>query len=197
MQKLLLLTLLASLIGCAGKSEKKEVKDTVIQTGAIDEPKEKEAILNVIEKETECFFKRDYDCWKNQFAQTDYTFQAWNNSDGTVDAQAGWMAIDKRSKDYLSNPVNKPQERQYGQEYNIKETPASHPSVIRKNMVVKFFSPSLAYLVWDQYNSDPAEKLYTFSKESRLMEKINNEWKIVNVTAFWDYRNLHTAESLK
>jgi hypothetical protein len=188
MQKLILLTLLVSLYSCTEKSEKTEI---------IDEQKEKEAILKVIEKETDCFFKRDYDCWKDQFVQTAYAFQAWNNSDGTVNAKTGWDEIDERTKMYLADPANKPKPDDMGQEYSVKEKPASHPSVIRKNMIAKFFSPSLGYFVWDQYNSDPAKKLYTFSKESRLMEKINGQWKIVNVTAFWDYRNLYTAESLK
>ena len=29
------------------------------------------------------------------------------------------------------------------------------------------------------------------------MEKQNGFWKIVNVTAFWDYKNLVSADSLK
>lgn len=29
------------------------------------------------------------------------------------------------------------------------------------------------------------------------MEKMGGEWKIVSVTAFWDYKNLIAADSLK
>jgi hypothetical protein len=28
------------------------------------------------------------------------------------------------------------------------------------------------------------------------MEKVNGEWKIVNISAFWDYKNVIPADSL-
>jgi hypothetical protein len=33
-------------------------------------------------------------------------------------------------------------------------------------------------------------KNYRLSKEVRLMEKQDSKWKIVQVSAFWDYENL-------
>lgn len=198
MNKTYFLILLACLLSCGGKkSGSREQEHVAVADTSFSEANEKKEILKVIETETACFFKRDYECWKNQFAQTSYAFQAWNNSDGSVDAKTGWDAIDKRSRDYLADPVNKPKNDDMGQEYSVKEKPASHPSVIRKNMIVKFFTPALAYLVWDQYNSDPARKIYTYSKETRIMEQINGRWKIVHVAAFWDYRNLHSSESVQ
>lgn len=180
---------------CTSKKEPTSAPNIGIAT--FDEGKEQKLIMDLIERETDCFFKRDYNCWKNCFAQTDYSFQAWNNSDGTVDAKSGWPAIDEKIKAYLAAPENQPKKISMGQEHGSKEVPSSHPKVIRKNMVWKFFSPQLAYLMWDQYNSEPDEKIFTFSKDCRIMEKINNEWKIVNVSSYWDYRTIHTAESLK
>jgi hypothetical protein len=40
-------------------------------------------------------------------------------------------------------------------------------------------------------------KTYQLSKETRIMEKQDGIWKIANMTAFWDYKNLIPVESLK
>ena len=48
-----------------------------IPTGKIDEEKEKEAIMKVIQAETNCFFKRDYKCWQEQFTHSDYSYLCW------------------------------------------------------------------------------------------------------------------------
>ena len=165
---------------------------------SFDEDKEKAAIMKVIEGETECFFQRDYECWRKHFVQSDYAFQAWNNSDGSIDTKSGWKEVDEKIKAYISAPENKPDSKKsMGQEPGIKAKPSSHPKVIRKNIVYKFFTESLVYMMWDQYNSDPDELRYTFSKDCRIMEKVKGEWKIVNVTSYWDYKKSIPAESIK
>lgn len=169
------------LFACACSQPEKN--ETDVKT--FDEAKEKAAIMQAIEKETDCFYKRDYNCWKECFAQTDYAFQAWNNSDGTVDAKSGWKEVDEKIGQYIKN----------------NPLPAGansmHPVVQRRNMVVHFFTDSLASLIWDQYNINDAKQNYTFSKDTRLMEKINGQWKIVNVSSYWDYKNLVPVDSLK
>ncbi|CAG4991276.1 hypothetical protein DYBT9275_00717 [Dyadobacter sp. CECT 9275] len=142
---------------------------------------EKKAIKTVIENETESFFARNYEAWKSNYAQTDYAFQAWSNNDGTFDSNVGWDDINKQIGKYIAeNP----------------EPVSSHPKVERKNMIYKFYGDDVAYLTWDQFNSDQEEKNFHHSKEVRLMEKINGQWKIVCVTAFWDYKNLIPANRL-
>jgi hypothetical protein len=69
--------------------------------------------------------------------------------------------------------------------------------VERRNLQVKFFSPTVAYLLWDQYNSDPDMKTFVPSKETRIMEKIDGQWRIVNVTAFWYSQNAIPIDSLQ
>lgn len=182
------------LLSCTSKKEPKVISNSAT---TFNESKEQEAIMDLIEKETDCFFKRNYDCWKICFAQTPYSFQAWNNGDGSVDTKSGWKEVNEKIKAYLTVPGNQPKQQSMGQERNKEEVPSSHPKVIRKHIVWKFFTPELAYLMWDQYNSEPDEKRYTFSKECRIMEKINNEWKIVNVSSYWDYKNLYNDESIK
>ncbi len=157
----------------------------ICQTGkSFDEAKEKAAILAVITCETEHFYKRDYEGWKKSYIQSDYAFQAWNNSDGTFDAKVGWPEVDEKIGNYIrSNPV--------------AQGSASHPKVERRNMVWKFYNQDVAFLIWDQYNSDQLIKIYTHSKETRLMEKQNGLWKIVSVASYWDYKNTIPVESLK
>lgn len=142
---------------------------------------EKKAINATIEKETQSFFARDYEAWKSNYAQTDYAFQAWSNDDGTFDSNVGWTDINKQIGRYITeNP----------------EPLSSHPKVERKNMMYKFYGDNVAYLTWDQFNSDKPEKNFHHSKEVRLMEKIDGQWKIVCVSAFWDYKNLIPASRL-
>ena len=151
---------------------------------AFDQVSETDAIMSVIENETACFYARDYECWKAHFAHVDYAFQAWNKADGTFSANVGWTALDNVAGKYIKdNPV--------------PPGGSSHPKVERRNMKVKFFTNTLAYLSWDQYNSNPEMQAFTHSLDTRLMEKIGGVWKIVNVTSYWDYVNLVPIDSLK
>ena len=147
-------------------------------TGFHDLEKEKKEIMAVIESETDCFFKRDYNCWQNQFAHSDYSYQAWSNADGTFDASVGWDNINKNLGKFIKeNPKEK------------EEAGNSHPIVKRENIRYKFYGNNAAHLTWDQYNSDRDQKYFLQSKEVRLMEKVNGQWKIVNVSAFWNYKD--------
>lgn len=150
----------------------------------LDEEKEKKAIIESLTAETSAFYKRDYEEVIKYFVHSEYTFHAWNNGDGTFSARVGWQAINERYKNYIKdNPV--------------PAGSSSHPKVERRNMIFKFFNPEIAFVTWDQYNSDEEMKTYWLSKETRIMEKQNGLWKIANMTAFWDYKNLIPVESLK
>lgn len=161
-----------------------ENKNTPAPASAFDEKKEQEAIMATIRQETECFYKGDYDCWKQAYAQTDYSFQAWNNPDSTVDAKTGWKAVDEKIGKY------------------IRENPApaggsNYPKVERRNMIVKFYCDKIAWMSWDQYNFSNKRQVWQYSKETRVMEKMGGQWKIVSVAAFWDYKNEIAADGLK
>lgn len=151
---------------------------------SLNEEKEKKAIIESINAETAAFFKRDYEGVIKYFVHADYAFHAWNNADGTYSATVGWPAINEKYRNYIKdNPV--------------AAGSSSHPKVERRNMIYKFFSSELAFVTWDQYNSDSGMKTYQLSKETRIMEKQDGLWKIANMTAFWDYKNLIPVESLK
>lgn len=145
---------------------------------SLDKKTALEDIMKTIERETSCFFKRDFECWKNCYVDEAYAMQAWNNEDGTFDATVGYDTIAKHTQDYFAKyPLEKNQT-------------ASHPEVLRKNFTTKFYTDSLCYMIWDQYNKTERVNGYIYSKEIRLMEKRGADWKIVNVAAFWDYKNV-------
>jgi hypothetical protein len=141
-----------------------------------DESKELESIMEVIDTETSCFFFRDYEGWKNHWLQADYVIHAWNNSDGSCATSIGWVAVDEKIGNYIKNNP-------------VEGGGSSHPEVLRKNIQARFFGPDVAHLVWTQYNSTRDLSAFNVSNEVRTMEKINGEWKIVQVSAFWDYIN--------
>ncbi|AHF14104.1 hypothetical protein [Niabella soli] len=160
--------------GCTSKANEKEPDAKTIQA-------DKDSIMATIEKESKSFFARDYDTWKSTYAQDDYAFQAWSNRDGTFDASVGWPDIDNTIGKYIhDNP--QPQ--------------TNLAPIERKQIRFKFYGPDACFLTWDQFNSNK-DSSYRHSKEVRVMEKKNGQWKIVCVAAFWDYNNLIPASQLK
>ncbi|NBA87007.1 hypothetical protein GVN16_14640 [Emticicia sp. CRIBPO] len=164
----------ALLIGCCFSSCQTSQSST-----PFDEEKAKAEIMATIQEETDCFFRRDYNCWQDKFVHNDYAYQAWSNSDGTFDASVGWNAINNNLGKYIKE---NPEEKE-------AEGVSSHPVVKRENLKVRFFGNNTAHLTWDQFNSDSKKTYYLHSKEVRLMEKADGKWKIVNVSAFWNYKN--------
>ena len=181
MRSLFYLPLLFCCLSLTTCQDNKTSRDELNVPTNFDEETELAAIMEVIAEETTCFFARDYQCWKEHWVNEDYAFQAWNNTDGTYDAKVGWSEVDRRIGTY------------------IKDNPATlggtmgHPSVERLNLRKRFYGDQVAYLTWEQYNSDDNEETYQISQEVRLMEKVDGKWKIVTVAAFWDYKNIVQA----
>lgn len=154
------------------------------EKAVFNEATELEAIMKVIEGETSCFFNGDYECWAKYWSHEEYAIQAWNNSDGTADAAIGWDKINAQGKDWI--------ETYYKNGKNI-----IHPIVIREKPIVKFFNNETAYLVWKQYNADKEKTYFRISQEIRIMEKNEEGWKIVNVSAFWGIQPKIPFDSLQ
>lgn len=180
--KSILTIIAATLLFISCNQKQSIINSTDVPT--FDKTKETEAILGVINEETKNFFDGNYEGWAINWSHQPYAMQAWNNSDGTADAAAGWEAINAQGKDWI--------EKYYKNGENI-----IHPDYKRSKPLVKFFSPTCAYLQWKQYNADKEKKYYRISTETRLMEKEADGWKIVNVSAFWDVAKKVSADSLK
>lgn len=137
---------------------------------------ETEAIRLVLEKETDCFFKGDYECWKAQWSHQPTAMQAWNNDDHTFNAALGWENIDKQGKDWI--------EKYYKNGENI-----IHPAVKRESLTTNFLNDSIAFVTWLAHNADADKKLAQISRETRIMVKEKDGWKIYNVSSYWDSKN--------
>lgn len=177
------ITLLFStfLFSCQSSADKKPISASA---NGFDEAVETAAIMQVIEKETSCFFAGNYECWAQNWSHEPYAMQAWNNDDGSMDAAIGWEKINAQGKDWI--------EKYYK---NGKEV--IHPVVKKEKPQVKFFNDRTAYLIWKQYNADKENKYYKLSQETRIMEKTADGWKIVNVSAFWNSNKKIPVDSLK
>ena len=159
-------------------------KSDVRAVAGFDEVAETAAILQVIENETNCFFAGNYECWAKNWSHESYSMQAWNNDDGSMDAAIGWEKINEQGKNWI-------------EKYYKNGKVVIHPVVKKEKPLVKFFSERTAYLIWKQYNADRENKYYKLSQETRIMEKADDGWKIVNVSAFWNSNRKIPVDSLK
>ncbi|MES2774626.1 MAG: hypothetical protein V4722_10600 [Bacteroidota bacterium] len=167
-------------VACSQNTEKKAVDAEPV----FNKETETAAIMQVIDKETNCFFDGDYNCWMTNWSHATYAMQAWNNDDGTFDAAIGWDKINAQGKEWI--------EKYYANGKNV-----IHPLVKKEKPQVVFFNNNAAYLLWKQYNADKDKKFFRISQETRLMEKQADGWKIVNVSAFWDAKSKIPVDSLK
>jgi hypothetical protein len=114
----------------------------------------------------------------------DYVFHAWNSADGTYSAKIGWPTINEKYIDYFKNNP-------------VPVGTSDYPIVEKRNLLFKFFNDNVAFVTWDQYERKDISKPFRKAKASRIMEKQDGVWKIANMTAYYDYKNLYPAESLK
>lgn len=142
------------------------------------------AIQQVIETETQCYYSRDFDCWKDQWHHTDYVSLTWNNPDGTFTSSNGWTQLESNAQLLIKM-------------YPVQDPEKNMPIIKRENWEVRFFGDNGAYLNWTQQNSGREKKQFTTTQEVRVMEKVNGQWKIVNVSSFWDYKNLVDRKEVK
>jgi hypothetical protein len=185
MKKLLLPTLIMLTIlvssACNSSADKSSEQPA---PKAFDEAAETQAIMKVIDGETDRFFHGDYEGWTKHWSHEAYAFQAWNNSDGSADAAVGWDKINSQGKGWI--------ETYYKNGENV-----IHPVVRKEKPFVKFLGENFAYLIWKQYNADKDKTYFRTSQETRLMEKDKEGWKIVNVSAFWDTQARIAFDSLQ
>lgn len=143
---------------------------------------DKKAIMETIQKETDRFYARDYAGWKDTYVHDKSTMQGWSNEDGTFDVNIGWETVNASIEKYIKeNPVPTGKKRR----------------VERRNLNYKFYGDLACYLTWDQYQENRDGNKFFYSKEIRIMEKQNGQWKIAGQAAFWDYKNLMPVEDLK
>ena len=122
-----------------------------------------DAMKRVLRSETEGFFKRDKAEWSNAWAHTPYINFAANLYGGDFRLVKGWTDLEKHfASQFKSNKVLD------------KVTVKNDNYVIHQN-------GNMALVTYDQTLLDSHGK--TTSKETRVLEKLNGQWKIINVIA--------------
>ena len=133
-----------------------------------DEAMEKSAIVSVIEKETTCYWNRDYECWRNAYSKNQILwFVYW----GELYEYNSFEKLDADTKMAFENS-------------NEKNEEIGMPKVVRENYNYYFMEPHIAMVWFDQYNTDKDGKC-TFSRESRVMEKEDGQWRFVLMNALY------------
>ena len=136
-----------------------------------------DAIKQVLRSETEGFFKRDKAEWSNAWAHTPYIHFAANLYGGDFMLVKGWNKLEK----------------QFASQF--KSAKVSDKVTVQNSNYTIHQNGNMAFVAYDQTLVDSHGK--TTSKESRTVEKINGEWKIINVTALTNLKNFGLAQNTK
>lgn len=119
------------------------------------------AIKQVIEKETKAFFEIDRSTWQDQWAHTPYSF--WSFADTTdVNFFSGWDNINSGFEVYFT--TSKPSKAKIEREWES----------------INIYGKA-AYVRFKQKVADE-DITRGEQAEVRFLEKIDGQWKIVNVT---------------
>ena len=138
---------------------------------------EQDAIKKVLYNETEGFFKRDKEKWANAWAHTPYIYFAANLYGGDFLLVQGWDKLEK----------------QFANQFKSKKL--LDKVVIQNANYLIHQNGNMAFVSYDQTLFDSQGK--TTSKESRVLEKINGEWRIINVIALTNLKNFGLAQQKK
>ncbi|MCB0032885.1 MAG: nuclear transport factor 2 family protein, partial [Anaerolineales bacterium] len=129
---------------------------------------EKVAIMQVVAKESIAFWDKDFEVWASCWVQEPYVRLAGWWAQGGVTVIEGWEELSGRMKELMeTNPEPNPTAAQVRRE-NI-------------NLLIK---GDMAWLTFDQYGEDTGDLIMDMpglSRETRVLERQNNEWKIIYV----------------
>jgi tetratricopeptide (TPR) repeat protein len=147
-------------IGKYREAEEYFEKAMAIRPGFLDSGDKAEVAraMQIVEKETTSFFKKDFEGWLSCYQQSPSAFHSYSDKQ-LVRQYEGWRNIARGARE-------------------IMEEMPSTPSrvVLRRNLNYRIMGDNV-WLIFDQYMGD------NVSKEMRLMEKVNGRWKIVLMSA--------------
>lgn len=130
---------------------------------AVDEEKEKAAIIEVIQRETDTYLERDFDAMFATHVQDSLNMRLTAGADNYVFAE-GWEDVSKHMT---------------GDQTEDDLGPDLHISVEKTNYRMKLY-PTSAFVVCDQkWTSDYGDDVVEINSiQVRFLEKIEGEWKI-------------------
>jgi hypothetical protein len=134
------------------------------ENGTVDFEKEKATIRAVIAKETESYYKQDFEAWKSTYLQTAAfrKFGYWEGYTEKVVANIGFESLSAEKK----------------KQFDSDETLWKGSTEERTNENFRI-SPEMAWYTFEQNSYEKnTRKFLGKSLETRILEKENGEWKI-------------------
>ena len=128
------------------------------------------AIKTAISDETNTFFKRQIDKVATYYVHDTHTSHQYNNPDGSVSVSNGWEAIHNGMKAYYkANPT------------------LELVNVERTNWILDPLAPGWYWVRFNQTMTDANRKVWK-SNETRLMKRVDGQWKISSMIALFDFK---------
>jgi hypothetical protein len=140
----------------------------------VTSPEEQDAIKKVVADEAKNFYGRNMEKWANSYRQTPQTYWAKIEKEEGFQKE-GWDNI----MSFITN--------------YFKENPkAIKVTFKRENYNFRKVNPTYIWVTFDQNKTVKDKK--ESSKETRILELIKGEWKIVNATGFY-VPNVNSAKT--
>ncbi len=133
-------------------------------TQTVDFEKEKTAIQAVIAKETESYYKQDFEAWKSTYLQSPAfrKFGYWEGYPEKVVCSIGFDTLAAEKK----------------KQFDANETLWQGSTEERQNENFRI-SNDMAWYTFEEYSYEKdTRKLLGRALSTRILEKVNGEWKI-------------------
>jgi hypothetical protein len=135
---------------------------------SIEQQNDATAIMQVIADESSAFWNKEFEAWAHCWAHTSYVRLTGWWARGGITVMEGWEALRSRVKATMdANPEPNP----------------TAARVRRENVNLRI-SGEMAWVTFDQFGQDTGDldmDMPGLSREARVLEKHNGEWKIVYV----------------
>lgn len=133
---------------------------------AVDTAQEQRALINLIEKETLAFYDKDLQQLANCWAHGSYVRRMGWWKRGGIKVVTGWDSVFSGIKQLMANNPAPNQQKTIRKNYNFR------------------ISQNMAWCTFDAYgqdNKEPDMDMPGLTRETRIFEKQDGEWKIVYV----------------
>ena len=147
----------------------------------VDYEKEKQAIIDVIKKETRSYYEKDLETWMSTYVQEPYQQRIgyWEGYKDKLQYLKGWNEL-------YDHKTKKRFERKTDSRWD-------ESTFEMKNINLRIYQDA-AWITFEQTDWEAgSKKLIGNALGTRVLEKIDGQWKIV-FNGYWYYPNKEEAE---